>query len=272
MVVFDLDGELMLASIDNFFDKSAINELKSFAVGEGKWSYSKLHPSRWNPTDPTKNNGFPGYRAESPSTTAYHIKKCLKVIVAIFDKKTKITNLKADETILGLVAPLNDPQKFKGLKWLDSQRLPHTDILFDMGFDPNTSVFAQSYASVLSLTNEWNSSGTGLWVENETGYSLLKTRYQHSAVFDRINPELRSHSHPEINLYREIPDPVPQHLVEHAWCKMSVLAELRFNRLALYDGRRLHQVYVKLEDANRLTGNPNTGRLTVNSFFWTSFT
>ncbi len=50
---------------------------------------------------------------------------------------------------------------------------------------------------------------------------------------------------------------------------MSVLTHLRFNRFVLYDGRRLHQLFVELEDAPRLLDDPFTGRLTVNSFFWT---
>lgn len=35
-------------------------------------------------------------------------------------------------------------------------------------------------------------------------------------------------------------------------------------------GRRLHNQYFPPEDYDRLTGNPETGRLTMNSFFWTA--
>lgn len=51
--------------------------------------------------------------------------------------------------------------------------------------------------------------------------------------------------------------------------RMIMVAYLRYNRFILYDGRRLHNQYFTPEQYKRLTGDPNSGRLTMNSFFWT---
>jgi hypothetical protein len=69
-------------------------------------------------------------------------------------------------------------------------------------------------------------------------------------------------------LLKEIPDPFPHALTEHAWGKAIMVAELRYNRFVFYDGRRLHQQYMLPEDAPRMSTDPSKGRLTMNSFFW----
>ena len=51
---------------------------------------------------------------------------------------------------------------------------------------------------------------------------------------------------------------------------MIMVAYLRYNRITLYDGRRLHNQYMEGEDYPRMTAEPATGRLTMNSFWWSN--
>jgi hypothetical protein len=74
--------------------------------------------------------------------------------------------------------------------------------------------------------------------------------------------------HKHLNVRKEIPDPHPQSITSHAWAEAIMLAMCRFNRIVLYDGRRLHNQYLGPEAYDRLSLSPHTGRLTMNSFFW----
>ena len=49
---------------------------------------------------------------------------------------------------------------------------------------------------------------------------------------------------------------------------MLVQELIRFNRLIVYDGRRLHNRYMAPHDYERLSTSPGSGRLTMNSFLW----
>jgi hypothetical protein len=151
--------------------------------------------------------------------------------------------------------------------WLDSQRLPHNDVRWDLGTRRNGEV-PLSFASVLPLTNEFENSGTGLWYEKSTGLSLLKTVEMNNMAQGRMNPHVKTHLHPEVDLYEEIPDSAIHALTEHVWAKCFAVAQMRFNRFVMYDGRRLHQQYVDYEDAPRLSTDPSKGRLTMNTFLW----
>ena len=44
----------------------------------------------------------------------------------------------------------------------------------------------------------------------------------------------------------EVPDPHPHALLRHKWAEAVAVAQLRFNRIVLYDGRRLHNRYIIL--------------------------
>lgn len=88
--------------------------------------------------------------------------------------------------------------------WLDSQRLPHNDVRWDLGTFPNSQV-PISYASVLPLTTGFNHSGTGLWYEKSTGFSLLKTVDMNNRAQGSMNPHVKTHLHPDVDLYKEIP-------------------------------------------------------------------
>jgi hypothetical protein len=149
--------------------------------------------------------------------------------------------------------------------WLDSQRLPHNDVRWDIPCHADGRV-PTSYASVLPLTKAFNRSGTGLWVEAATQTSLLQTVAMNNAAQGNMNPHNPAHLRPDLDLLAEI-DP-PHAVLSHAWAACALVAELRFNRYVFYDGRRLHQQYCSPEDAARLSKDPTQGRLTMNSFFW----
>jgi hypothetical protein len=153
------------------------------------------------------------------------------------------------------------------VKWLDSQRIPHNDVRWDLGTLPDGSV-PVSYASVLPLTTKFNESGTGLWRERSTGNSLLKTVAQNSEAQGRMNPHVKERLHREVDLLVEVPDPSPHAVTSHIWAECIMVAKLRLNRFVFYDGRRLHQQYLPKEDTPRLSMEQTKGRLTMNSFFW----
>jgi len=153
------------------------------------------------------------------------------------------------------------------VKWLDSQRIPHNDVRWDLGTLPGNNVPA-SYASVLPLTTKFNDSGTGLWRERSTGFSLLKTVAQNSDAQGRMNPHVKERLHPEVNLLVEVPDPSPHSVLSHVWAECIMVAKLRRNRFVFYDGRRLHQQFLSENDEARVSLDQSQGRLTMNSFFW----
>merc|ERR1719231_191253 len=76
----------------------------------------------------------------------------------------------------------------------------------------------------------------------------------------------RMHNH--VNVRDEIPDPYPQAKLKHIWADSLVMSRIKFNRLALYDGRRLHNQYLHEDSYKRLSLDAKTGRLTLNSFYW----
>jgi hypothetical protein len=69
----------------------------------------------------------------------------------------------------------------KDVLWLDSQRIPHSDMRWDLGTKPDGSV-PTCYASVLAFTDDFDTSGTGVWRERSTKLSLLKTVENNSAA------------------------------------------------------------------------------------------
>jgi len=267
-VIYDKNNDIMLVTIDSFFSDYFITKLKNDALGINKdktrikWDWAFVHPAQQDPSDARKGNGFPGKRSQNlPFAVTSRVRQCLKPIMNQLND-FDFDNTRDDQTLYGLVHEMDGD-----VGWLDSQRLPHNDVRWDLGTKRNGHV-PRSFASVLPLTTEFNESGTGLWYEKSTGYSLLKTVDMNNRAQGAMNPHVKTHLHPEINLYNEIQDPDIHSSVEHIWAKCIMIAQLRFNRFALYDGRRLHQQYVTEKDNLRLSINPSKGRLTMNSFFW----
>ena len=130
-----------------------------------------------------------------------------------------------------------------------------------------------SYASVLGLTDQFDNSGTGLFLEKKSGLSLLKTLPMNEEAQGNFNPHMDGRLHKELHIRTEVPDPHPHSLryqADNAWVKTIVKANVRYNRFTLYDGRRLHSQALEPEDYPRLSADPAKGRLTLNSFFWQS--
>lgn len=94
---------------------------------------------------------------------------------------------------------VQDPRKWGDLLWLDSHRLPHSDVRWDLGTKPNGGM-PTCYASVLPLTTQFNRSGTGLWLENESGLSLLKTVKENELAQGNMNPHVANRKHPELDV------------------------------------------------------------------------
>ena len=110
-----------------------------------------------------------------------------------------------------------------GHVWLDSQRLPHNDINWKFGVvQDEARTVPTSYASVLPLTTEFNNTGTGLFLEKTSGFSLLKTLPMNEEAQGAINPHVDGRKHPELDLLKAIPDPHPHNLensADNPWVK-----------------------------------------------------
>ena len=167
---------------------------------------------------------------------------------------------------------LVDKELQPGRVWLDSQRMPHNDVRWDLGVHRDAAqTVPASYASVYGMTTKFDRSGTGLFLEKESGHSLLKTLPMNERAQGNFNPHVDARLHPHLHIRKEVPDPHPHSLkyqADNAWVKTICVAYVRYNRFTLYDGRRLHSQAIEPEDYPRLSSDPATGRLTLNSFFW----
>lgn len=90
-------------------------------------------------------------------------------------------------------------------KWLDSQRLPHTDIRWDLGVRTGEERnVPPSLATVYTLTDKFNDTGTTLWrtrgskTNPDKKMSLLRTLPMNEEAQGSFNP-----SRPESNRYVE---------------------------------------------------------------------
>jgi hypothetical protein len=265
VTAWDRLGDPLLTSIDRFFNEEVAATLRRDGI-RSKWEPADIHPDNKLKDDPRKGNGFPGLRVDAVNSAKEQTKACLRPILELVNPNFSLRDAETVQTLYGLV----DKNLQPGGIWLDSQRLPHTDTKWDLGVLAGGEV-PTSYACVYTLTNEFNNSGTALFLEKESGFSLLKTLSMNERAQGNFNPHHTGRRHPEINLLEEIPDPHPhqmKYMKENAWVKMIMVSYLRYNRFVLYDGRRLHNQYLEPEDYPRLSANPATGRLTMNTFLW----
>jgi len=268
---WDNNGDVIVVSLENFFRDDLVEKIRKRAL-KAKWERADIHKSKLagQESDPRKGNGFPGFRVDAEPQVSDDIIDCLRPVLKRIDPELLFPgDLEEVQTLYGLV----DWKLQPGKVWLDSQRLPHNDIKWNYGVvRDNAKSIPVSYASVYPLTKAFNDSGTSLFLEKESGFSLLKTLPMNERAQGNSNPHHDGRLHPELDLYEEIPDPHPHSMAaqrDNAWVKMIMVAYLRYNRFILYDGRRLHNQYFTPEQYTRLTGDPNSGRLTMNSFFWT---
>jgi len=267
-----------------------------------KWIAADIHPNEHIKDNATeakiRGNGFPGWRLVFPEHGAIGAKVlgCLRPIIdrvwgAPLWGAQGFAAVKSQQHLLGLVSAEHQP----GGTWLDAQRLPHNDIRWDLG--NRDGRVPPSIATVLGLTSGWNEAGTTLWRVRGTARSedekpsLLTTvdvhaardaspppaRDPHSALRVQINSAaMGGYSNragprgrfPDADVRQEIPDPHPHSLLRHKWAEAIAVAQIRFNRIVLYDGRRLHNRYINRSDYVRLSTEPGKGRLTMNSFLW----
>ena len=268
-VAWDLNDDPLIVSVDNFVQPEVADELRRKAIAN-KWEKADIHPDNKDPNDIRKGNGFPGLRLDADAGVKHLFNECSRPVLEIIDHDFDFEDLRESQTLYGLVSNEFQP----GHVWLDSQRLPHNDINWKFGVKRDAArTVPTSYASVLALTNEFNNSGTGLYLEKSTGYSLLKTLPMNEAAQGAFNPHVDGRKHPELNLLEEIPDPHPhslEHTKDNPWVKTIMIGFLRYNRCTFYDGRRLHNQFLEGDDYPRLSTDPESGRLTMNSFWWSN--
>jgi hypothetical protein len=90
VVVYDKNGDLMVAAVDDFFAPKVLDQLISTAVdvdvpGAPAWDWAHIHPDNGDPSDLRKGNGFPGRRAYAKPETSQQVIRCLKPIMAKID-------------------------------------------------------------------------------------------------------------------------------------------------------------------------------------------
>ena len=78
----------------------------------------------------------------------------------------------------------------------------------------------------------------------------------------------RAAVHKHLDIRKVIPDPHPHKDLDNPWCEAIAVVRCRYNRMVVYDGRRLHNQFLEPAAYKRLSLNPRRGRLTINSFFW----
>lgn len=104
--------------------------------------------------------------------------------------------------------------------WLDAQRIPGNEIAWHLGLYEDKSV-PVSYEVDLSLSVGFESSGAGLWLERSTGLSVLRTLPENEEAQGSMNPRVEKRKHADLDLLKEIPDPHPHSLIEHAWARFT---------------------------------------------------
>jgi hypothetical protein len=272
--VRDARGDLLVASVDDFFGAATVADLRDHAVNftdhGGAWSWADIHPNMQKhlKKDKRKGIGFPGLRLHASNVATPLVVDCLKPVMKIVNAKFNFKKIKDSQSMFGLIHPHEGLKDKHGkILWLDSERLPRVEIRWDYGTLPG-GVVPQSYATELPLMANFNESGTGLWRERSSKLHLLKTVAENEEAQGNMNPHVANRKHPELDLLEEIPDPNPYALTAHAWAECILVQHFRLNRLALYDGRSLHSYYISAQDHKRLSKDPARGRLTMDSYFW----
>jgi len=276
----------LVVSAHNFLcDPQALRQLARRPPDGRSWQQADIHPNEQlthkNATEALlRGNGFPGWRLvlkpKDAATTI--ISRCLRPLVtAAWGEEAwgerGFAAVTSQQHLFGLVSAAHQP----GGSWLDAQRLPHTDIRWDLGTSGDARHVPPSIATVLALSSKWNASGTAFWrvtgttrseAEKPSLLPTLRVNEEAQGGFSgRTGPRGR---HPHLDLRAEVPDPHPHSVLKHAWAEAIAVALLRFNRIVVYDGRRLHNRYIEGPDYVRLSTSPGSGRLTLNSFLWQS--
>merc|ERR1719434_329817 len=113
--------------------------------------------------------------------------------------------------------------------WLDAQRNPHNDVQWELGLLETLQ-------------------------ENEVSQGVFS---------GKVSPRV-----PDVDVRTEIPGSCPQEVTSHVWAEATAIVRTHYNRMVLYDGRRLHNQWAEPGACSRFSLDPHVGRLTLNSFYW----
>jgi hypothetical protein len=141
---YDRHGDVLLISIDRFFAPAVAAHLRRKAIGS-TWAPADIHPDNFDKEDVYKGNGFPGLRLDTAPRDARRVTECARPVLALVDPGFDLDALHTIQTMYGLV----DKELQPGRVWLDSQRMPHNDVRWDLGVLPDKTVPARYLLSRL---------------------------------------------------------------------------------------------------------------------------
>ena len=206
------------------------------------------------------NNAFPGWRGETSRETADAIVACVWPMVdAVWPtmKKRKVFKRQA----LANVANVYGLTTVRPQEMVNSQRLAHNDFTWEFGTDGPRGQLPKGLATVYGLTHDFNHTGTAFFRNKETGLSLLSTVEKMSGMWGKVtevHKKLELSFRDGIAGYADIDNP---------WMQAIAMAPLRYNRITMYDIRRLHNIWMRLDDQKNMSIELETGRLTLNNFY-----
>ena len=98
VVIYDLNGELLVSVIDDFFSEPVMARLVSTAF-DATWEWAHIHPDKTDPSNLRKGNGFPGLRVDAHRTTSSLVARCLKPALAVTDPSFDLDRTKDVQTL-----------------------------------------------------------------------------------------------------------------------------------------------------------------------------
>eukprot|EP00929_Paragymnodinium_shiwhaense_P097290 TRINITY_DN59025_c0_g1_i1.p1 TRINITY_DN59025_c0_g1~~TRINITY_DN59025_c0_g1_i1.p1 ORF type:complete len:718 (-),score=81.96 TRINITY_DN59025_c0_g1_i1:306-2459(-) len=279
--LFDREKEPVLMSLSDFLCEP--EKLKATAMDKRKWKFENVHLN-YVVDDPQERiltgNGWPGGRYDfvDQKDAVKLITDCLQPAVQAAWPHFDLNAMGLAQHLFGLISPERQPNR----TWLDAQRTPHADIFWEQidnipleDGDDNDALVPPLLATVYALTNNFEDSGTSIWrvkrttEDPEEMTSNLKTVQQNQRAQGSYSTKAGARGlYPDLRIRDEMPEPYPHYKLENPWMEVIAVARLKYNRLVVYDGRRLHNQYLEPSSYGKLSIDPAKGRLTVNSFFF----
>jgi len=110
LALFDSNGDLLVASIDDFLAPPVIDGLVSKATGKfekgassfpavSPWAWAHIHPDARDPSNLRKGNGFPGLRVDLDPSVTHMVARCLTPVMAVVDPTFSFQGLKDTQTL-----------------------------------------------------------------------------------------------------------------------------------------------------------------------------
>merc|ERR1712192_107501 len=127
-------------------------------------------------------------------------------------------------------------------------------------------------ATVYGLTTEFNDTGTAFWRTKTSRrnqheqLSILETLDENNAAFGTFSG-IGMKRQPDLDPQEVLPNPCPQSVTSRVWAETTAIARLAYNRIIVYDGRRLHNQFLEPDACSKLSVNASKGRLTGNTFY-----